>query len=445
MTTLTCPKCRQGMPDDALDAGHCPACGFPLDGPFVFATPGSRPVGTRLLLAAGAVTLLAGAGYTSYMLFSRTDTGTDTEVADREREPDVPVRFVAPVPHEPKRLRPRPGGSHRPTARQQSTGAPGDKGPPPVPPVDPPKKAGPRPIGVVMKVDPKIAPQRHFDHPDDTAALPDLNTNDRVVLTGRVRALRLGSVNGNGSVDASGLVAEEVIITGDLNGEATVTVNAPNGKVALGGYVAGASKLTIRAAGRRSGAGELRQVHRRFHNRDRHEAIGSTRLTEWRHAGERHLHRGRLIEAHASRRERNRDLQKGRAHRPGTGNRKGRTPRQREGAGAVTPFARVGSLGRCRSTRFAGTPAATATHFVLLGAAPRNSRQNRKSNRAVSPWPPGYPRSGSSGTSQHTHLTTTQVAFQPSAQCSGFTTTSPFPARARCQILRGFPHHSDRC
>jgi hypothetical protein len=100
-----------------------------------------------------------------------------------------------------------------------------------------------------MKVDPKIAPKRHFDHPDDTAALPDLNSNDRVTLTGRVRALRLGSVNGKGSVDASGLVAEEVLITGDMSSDATVIVNAPSGKVTLNGWVAGSAKLTIRAPG----------------------------------------------------------------------------------------------------------------------------------------------------------------------------------------------------
>jgi hypothetical protein len=107
----------------------------------------------------------------------------------------------------------------------------------------------PRPIGVVMKVDPKIAPKRHFDHPDDTAAVPDLNTGDRVTLTGKVRALRIGSVNGKGVIDASGLVAEEIIITGDLSNEAQVMLNAPRGKVTVGGYVAGSTKLMIVAPG----------------------------------------------------------------------------------------------------------------------------------------------------------------------------------------------------
>jgi hypothetical protein len=121
------------------------------------------------------------------------------------------------------------------------------KPPQPVPVVDPPKNGGPRPVGVVMKVDPKIAPKRHFDNPDDTATLPDLNSGDRVTLTGKLRVLRIGSVNGNGAIDASGLVAEEIVITGDLNGDAVVTLNAPGGKVTIGGYVVGTAKLTVLA------------------------------------------------------------------------------------------------------------------------------------------------------------------------------------------------------
>lgn len=228
MTTLTCPKCRQGLPDDALDAGQCPLCGFPLDGPVVLGAPGMRAGGTRLLLAAGGTVLVvaAVAGFVYYDRADASRTQPATELAAlTSPEPASPVRHVAPLPHEPKLPDAIPA------------------------PVEPPKRDGPRPVGVVMKVDPKIAPQRHFDHPDDTAALPDLNTGDRVTLTGKVRVLRLGSVNGKGALDASGLVAEEVVITGDLNGEALVLVNAPNGKVTVGGYVIGAAKLTIVAPG----------------------------------------------------------------------------------------------------------------------------------------------------------------------------------------------------
>jgi hypothetical protein len=269
MTTLTCPKCRQGMPDEALDVGQCPACGFPLDGPVVLAAPGARSEPRWGLIATVVLLIGAGAGF-SYAYFSTSEADANRppeEVAagPAVEAPIVPARHIAPFPHEPKRA---DSGPNNPTGPPTDPPGMGDKGQPPVPPVpgpgeveppklpvpvppvvEPPKKVGPRPIGVVMRVDPKVAAARHFDHPDDTAAVPDLNTGHRVVLTGKVRVLRLGSVLGKGVLDASGLVAEEVVITGDLNNEAQVLVNAPQGKVTVGGYVAGAAKLTVLAPG----------------------------------------------------------------------------------------------------------------------------------------------------------------------------------------------------
>ncbi len=244
MTTLTCPKCRQGLPDDALDAGQCHLCGFPLDGPVVLGAPGSRSGGKRLLLAAVgvAVVVAAVAGYVYFDRNNTSHTQPATEIAAlTSSEPPAPRTPVAPLPHEPKQPDYVPVPADPPGM--------GDKGQPVLVVPDPPKKDGPRPVGVVMKVDPKIEPKRHFDHPDDTAALSNLNTNDRVTLTGKVRVLRLGSVLGKGVLDASGLVAEEVVITGDLESESLVLLNAPNGKVTVGGYVMGNAKLTVIAPG----------------------------------------------------------------------------------------------------------------------------------------------------------------------------------------------------
>jgi hypothetical protein len=235
MDTLTCPKCRTGLSDNALDAEQCPQCGFPLVGPVVLVPAGSPVGGTRLLLSLTAALVLTGAG-TIYAL---------TDWSPQQAEPDPAPRELAALPIEAPVVVPV-----APAPREVK---PTNAFPPPVEPPGPvavePKKDVPRPIGVVMKVDPKIAPKRHFDHPDDTAALPDLNTGDRVTLTGRVRVLKLGSVNGKSVLDASGLVAEEVIITGDVDRDAQVFLNAPNGKVTVGGYVTGASKLTILAPG----------------------------------------------------------------------------------------------------------------------------------------------------------------------------------------------------
>lgn len=242
MTTLTCPKCRQGMSDAALDVGQCPACGFPLDGPLVLDGAPRRHSPALLVAVAGA--LVVATGVAGYAFLKPTDTpAADREVA-REPDPEPPavaVRHVAPFPHLPQ-----PRDAQPPNQPPKAVPVVVNEKPPqPAPVIEPPKHDGPRPIGVVMKVDPKIAPKRHFDSPHDTAALPDLNSGDRVTLTGKLRVLRIGSVNGSGSIDASGLVAEEIVITGDLNGEAVVTLNAPGGKVTIGGYVVGSTKLTV--------------------------------------------------------------------------------------------------------------------------------------------------------------------------------------------------------
>ena len=229
MTTLKCPKCRLHAPDDALDAGQCPACGFPLDGPLVLDTAAS---GTRMWPFLLGSVFGAAVGATGYAL-----------VRDHPAPPLEPQHELAQTNPTPPQVPPSAPVANAPKPRSPEQSLPD------APPSEEPKKGAPRPLGVVMKVDPKIAPKRHFDQPDDTAALPDLNTSDRVVLTGRVRGLRIGSVNGNGEIDASGLVAEEVVITGDLNGGAVVVLNAPNGKVALGGHIGGAAKLTVTAAG----------------------------------------------------------------------------------------------------------------------------------------------------------------------------------------------------
>lgn len=239
MTTLTCPKCRQSMPDAALDVGHCPACGFPLDGPLVIGGAARR---SPALLAALIGAVVVATGVAGYALLKPTETPAERELS-REPDPEPPVvavRHVAPFPHLPKSHTAPPDAVPALVSEQPVR---------PAPVVEPPKKDGPRPVGVGIKIDPKIAPKRHFDNPDDTVTLPDLNSGDRVTLTGKVRVLRIHGVNGNGSIDASGLSAEEIEIKHDLNGDAVVTLNAPGGKVTIGGYVVGSAKLTVAAPG----------------------------------------------------------------------------------------------------------------------------------------------------------------------------------------------------
>ena len=76
-----------------------------------------------------------------------------------------------------------------------------------------------------------------------------MTREDHLTLTGKVRLLKIGSVGGKAILDASGLEAEEIVITGDLNANAVVKLNAPNGNVTIGGHVTGSAKLTVTAPG----------------------------------------------------------------------------------------------------------------------------------------------------------------------------------------------------
>jgi hypothetical protein len=218
------------LTDAALDAEACPLCGFPLVGPVVL-SPAAGPGGRRVVpVAAASLLVLVIVGVLLLDREPRTAVAPPTveAVPVGAAPPAAPARAtvqLAPMPREVRFV----------------AAPPADAAPEP--------RKVERPVGVVMKVDPKITPQRHFDHPDDTAALPDLRSGDNVTLTGRVRVLRLGSVGGNGVLDASGLTAEEVHITGDLGGESLVVLNAPNGTVTVGGYVSGAAKLSVAAPG----------------------------------------------------------------------------------------------------------------------------------------------------------------------------------------------------
>jgi hypothetical protein len=198
----------------------------------------------------GLVAVLAGGGVAGYVLVTGPNAKPTDEHANRSNELDTdpsttPVVHIAPFPHEPKPLD-LAGTKELPSKEPPGSG---DVIKLPGPVVEVPKKDRRRPVAVMMKVDPKIAPRRHFDNPDDIATLPDLNTGDRVVLTGKLRILRVHSVNGKGFLDASGLVAEEVEIRGDLNNQAQVIVNAPQGTVKVSGFAMGSAKLTVTAPG----------------------------------------------------------------------------------------------------------------------------------------------------------------------------------------------------
>lgn len=230
MTAFACPKCRGALPDSALDAGACPACGFALDGPLPVLAP--RRAARWYALGALAV-LTAGALAFAFYPASAPEQERVSEVARAEPRAPAPRPevAVAPLPHEPVRA-----VSNDPAPKIA---------PKPEPNPEPqPVKAGP-----VIHIDPFDARKRHIDDATAEVRVPDVRGEHEIVLTGTARVLRLGSVGGRVRIDASNLTVREVHITGDLNGDAVVLVRAPNGRVSVTGFVGGSAKLTADAPG----------------------------------------------------------------------------------------------------------------------------------------------------------------------------------------------------
>ena len=89
--------------------------------------------------------------------------------------------------------------------------------------------------------------EKRITNPLVVVAIPDLFGDSRVILTGKASVLKIGTVSTNALLDASGLEVDEILITGDITGNATVKLHAPGGKVTLGGFVTGCARLTIDA------------------------------------------------------------------------------------------------------------------------------------------------------------------------------------------------------
>ena len=254
MSHLECPTCRQSVSDQALDAGECPFCGY--DGAMVAAASPKR----AWLLSTLAV-ILSGGVLGAYLLVPRSEP---IRVGANEAAAVAPSPFQQTIPAEPA-VAPPPRMVHSL---------------PPLPVVAarpaPPRKNPWNPNlaveGAVERIDAKSVRAKKIDAPEGVVSVSDMNRDDRLTLTGTVRQLRIGTVGGNAVLDASGLAAEEIIVTGDLNGRATVKINAPDGNVSIGGHVEGNAKVVVNAprgevligaaSGKLEGAGELTVIAR---------------------------------------------------------------------------------------------------------------------------------------------------------------------------------------
>jgi hypothetical protein len=206
----------------------------------------NRTLAAWLSFAVGAFAFVAGI-FVGYLLFNHADKPPLTpEVAavTPPKEPTTPAKqeklpVLVPI------LIPLPAAPVAATEPQAVANPPANpvgvipaKLPEPVRPADKP-----------IVIDPLDNPDRKLDAPNGTAELVELNGDDHITLTGKIKVLKLSAVNGSVHLDASKLEAQEIVLAGEINGNCEFKLNAPNGKVVITRALLGSCKLTVTVPG----------------------------------------------------------------------------------------------------------------------------------------------------------------------------------------------------
>jgi hypothetical protein len=113
---------------------------------------------------------------------------------------------------------------------------------PAVKPLPPPtvEKRPPERRGVII-----VGQQRRVFLPDGEYRVEDLKNGDRVMLSGKVRSLRVGLVESGSTLDATELEAQEIVLNRKIDGRSTVRLWAPAGTVAFLDRIDGNSLVSI--------------------------------------------------------------------------------------------------------------------------------------------------------------------------------------------------------
>jgi hypothetical protein len=250
----SCPSCELPISAAAFASGTCPCCDHRFDAPPAvpetaraeFPTVGqplavSPPLGKRrnvwVPVAATVSALVVGIS-TGYFLYSRTE------------EPSLATGIVERIVKPPASVLTAGNGVTAPTSSTV----------PLLVPMPASKEILPQPHAVALApeaktpekailIDPADNADLKLDAPMGTAELVPLDGDDRITLSGRVKILKVNSVNGSIQLDASRLVAEEIVLDGDVNGNCRLKLNSAGGRVTIRGAFVGSSTLAVTAPG----------------------------------------------------------------------------------------------------------------------------------------------------------------------------------------------------
>jgi hypothetical protein len=251
-----------------MAAAHC----APVESPppvdeRVTGAPRSRSVAPFAWAAVVLAGLALGGGGLYYLLsagipFLLGDSEPPAAKAIAEAKKDdrvaaVPLAKVEPAPAPKVSEPPQPPEAPRPGPVTKGPPAPAapqarPPGPPPGPPPETRRPEPPRAPVEARREAPRETVRgnvRTIENPGGEYALESLNGGARVRLRGKVKTLRIGPVNGESTLDASGLEVRQVILAGEINGGSTVKLEAPDGSVEFRGAVNGRSKVYVDAPG----------------------------------------------------------------------------------------------------------------------------------------------------------------------------------------------------
>jgi len=262
MRERQCPACGLEVSEAAFDRGTCPCCEHSFLEPVAAPIPPApspvvaQPIGPRSnspssrnrFLVGVAVAAVTVSGMVGVWQLLKRPVRPD-EVAEVAATPPQPSAGLVPVGFDPEVRRvppvreiapaPRPAnGQHRDAVAVQPAAVP-------LAPA-PRAKADAVKVELVSVFD---TPEKKLNNPTGTAEVLELSGTDHLVLTGKVKVLKIGQVNGEAVLDAAGLDVEEIVFTENVNGSAVVKLNAPGGKVRITRQINGSARLTIHAPG----------------------------------------------------------------------------------------------------------------------------------------------------------------------------------------------------
>lgn len=94
---------------------------------------------------------------------------------------------------------------------------------------------------------PPLPTALRFDSPDEDLTFPRLADGSHVRLVGKVNRLYVNGVEGGSTLDASGLTAKVLIISGKIDGGSTLLAHCTGSAVTVKGMIVGRSRVVVEA------------------------------------------------------------------------------------------------------------------------------------------------------------------------------------------------------